>query len=177
MEFYETVEKRKSIRKYRETPIDDDTMLARILKAVELSPSAKNLQPYNLIIVRDKEKIQELAGTTRNMTFIGEAPMVIAIVADPARAYGWIGGKDSSFWIDSAIAMEHLVLAAASEGLGTCWIGAFDEDAAKSVLKVPEHLRIVGMTPLGVSAQEPERKPRKGFKELLFFEEWGRVNE
>ena len=167
------VEARKSMRKYRPDGIPQE-VLDRMLNAVELAPSAKNLQPYNIILVKDRERIKQLAATTRNMTFIEEAPLIAVIVADPSRAYAHLGGNESSFWIDAAIAMEHLVLAAAAEGLGTCWIGAFREEEAREVLKVPQGLRIIGMTPIGFPAEVPQRKSRKNFKELLFFEEWGK---
>lgn len=173
MDFYEAVEARRSVRKYRFDEIPQEA-LDRMLKAVELAPSAKNLQPYNIILVKDRERIRQLAATTRNMTFIEEAPLVAVIIADPSRAYAYMCGNESSFWIDAAIAMEHLILAATAEGLGTCWIGAFREEEAREVLKVPQGLRITGMTPLGFPAEVPERKPRKSYKELLFFDEWGK---
>jgi len=174
MDFYEVIDKRKSVRKYLPDEIPAES-LERILSAVELAPSAKNLQPYNIVLVRDKEKIKRLAASTRNMTFMEEAPLVAVMVADPASAYTHLGGNESSFWVDAAIAMEHLVLAATNEGLATCWIGAFRENEAREVLKVPQERRIVGMTPIGFPAEMPERKPRKAIKELLFFEEWGKT--
>lgn len=176
MEFLKAVGSRRSIRKYRPEGVDKED-IKKILEAARLAPSAKNLQPYRFIIVDERETISKLVVACRNQTFIGEAPLVIVACANPLAAYNTLGGSGNSAYVDTAIAMEHIVLAAADLGLGTCWIGAFSEPAVKEILGVPAEWRVVALTPLGKPAEKPAARPKKQTKELLFLNRWGRPLE
>lgn len=176
MEFLKAVESRRSIRKYKPDKMGEDG-LKKILEAVRLAPSAKNIQPYRFILVEDRDTISRLVVACRNQAFIGEAPLVIVACANPAEAYNTLGGGENSAYVDTAIAMEHLVLAAAGLGLGTCWIGAFSEDDVKKVLGVPKDWRVVAITPLGTPAEQPEARPKKSVEKLFFLNSWGRLVE
>lgn len=173
MEFLKTVASRRSIRKYKHDRIDEED-LKKILECARLAPSAKNLQPYKFILVDDKETISRLVVACRNQTFIGEAPLVIVACANPSEAYNTLGGRGNSAYLDTAIAMEHMVLAATDLGLGTCWIGTFSEDEVKKVLDVPDDWRAVALTPLGVPVEKPAARPKKPAGELFFMNAWGR---
>ncbi len=173
MEFLKAVESRRSIRKYKPEGIGKEN-LKKILDAARFAPSAKNIQPYRFILVDDRETLSRLAIACRNQTFIGEAPLVIVACANPSAAYNTLGGSGNSAYLDTAIAMEHLVLAAADLGLGTCWIGAFSEGDVKKVLGVPADWRVVALTPLGKPAEKPAARPKKSVKELFFSNYWGR---
>ncbi|GAH25909.1 unnamed protein product, partial [marine sediment metagenome] len=118
------IEKRKSIRSYKHQDVEEEK-LNYILQAFRKAPSAKNLQPWKLIIVKDKKKISDLSIACNNQTFLSEAPILIVACAKEDEAYGVMGGYMNSYPIDIALALEHLILAATEKGLGTCWIGAF----------------------------------------------------
>ncbi len=170
MDFYEVVRKRRSIRRYLPKKVEEEK-LNRILEAARLAPSAANKQPWRFIVVKSKELKGKLRAAYDKDWFI-EAPAIIVACADPREA--WIRSDGEEYWkVDVAIALEHLVLAAANEGLGTCWIAAFKEEEVKKTLKIPNHVRVVAMTPLGYPAEEkgPVSK-RKKLSELIHYEEW-----
>ncbi|MEO0093847.1 MAG: nitroreductase family protein [candidate division WOR-3 bacterium] len=171
MEFYEVVKKRKSVRAYKKDPIPEE-VLNRIMEAVRIAPSAKNLQPWKFIIVKDPQIIQELVPACNNQQFIAEAPIVICAVGLEDQAWGRMGGYWRSLEVDVTIAFEHLVLAAANEGLGTCWIGAYKEAEVKRILKIPEGVKVVALTPLGYPAQEPQARPRKSMAEIISYDKF-----
>jgi nitroreductase len=148
MEFYNVIKTRRSIRSYKKEPIKEDA-LGRVLEAIRLSPSGSNRQPWKFIIVKDFEVKSKLAKHCMNQLWQAEAPIMI-VACGPDIGYnrgGWMGDKSGA--IDVAIAFTHLVLAARAEGLGTCWIGAFNNDAIKEVLNIPENYNVVAITALG----------------------------
>jgi nitroreductase len=169
MDFYEVIKKRRSIRAYKPDPISDE-VLRRILEAGRLAPSAKNIQPWKFIVVKDPQIRAQLAKASRNQAFISEAPVVICAVALKDIAFGRMGGYWNSYPVDVAIALEHIILAATNEGLGTCWIGAYDEKAVKEVLKIPENVQVIALTPLGYPKEIPECRPRKDLSEIISYD-------
>ncbi len=160
------ISKRKSIRGYLDKEVENEK-LDYLIEAFRLAPSAKNLQPWKLIVIKDKNIIKELIPACKNQVFIGEAPIVIAACAFEEEAYGTMGGYLNSYPLDIGIAFEHLILAAAEQGLGTCWIGAFLEEEVKKVLKVPEKVRVVALTPVGYPNDTGRDKPRKKTGEIV----------
>ncbi|MGB9742917.1 MAG: nitroreductase family protein [bacterium] len=171
MEFYEVIRRRMSVRAYKPDPVPDE-VLNRILEAGRLAPSAKNLQPWKFIVVRDDKIRQELVPACRNQAFIAQAPLVICACALLEQAWKGMGGYWSAAEVDVTIALEHIILAAANEGLGTCWIGAFTESEVRRVLAIPEGVKPVALTPLGYPAQEPKPRPRKEIKEIVCFDHY-----
>jgi len=156
LDFYEVIRTRRSIREFRPDPIPDE-VLKRALDAARIAPSGSNRQPWRFILVRDeglKEKLVPLAGGQR---FIAEAPIVVVACGIDIKHNrgGYMG--DMSMLVDVAIAFDHLTLAARAEGLGTCWIGSFDNNRIKDLLKIPMEANVVALTPLGY--------PRGGFSE------------
>ncbi|MFB3897767.1 MAG: nitroreductase family protein [bacterium] len=171
MDIYEVIKIRKSVRKYAAKRIDAP-VLNRVLEAVRLAPSGCNAQPWKFIVVKDPELKQKLAVASHRQKFIAEADVVIIACGNPDLAYPRQGGYMSAFPIDLAIAVEHLCLAAAAEGLGTCWIGAFDEKEVKKVIPIPDPWRIVALTPLGYPAENPPDRGRKPISEIVSFDKW-----
>ncbi|MCR3884696.1 nitroreductase family protein [Methanotrichaceae archaeon M04Ac] len=171
MEVSEAIKKRRSIRKYQPRKIENDK-LDRILEAGRLAPSAKNLQEWKFVVVRDDGRRKRLAEAAKGQTFVGEAPVVIAAcatVTDYVMTCGQL-----TYPIDLAIAVDHMTLQAAAEGLGTCWIGAFYEEEVKKVLSIPPEVRVVALLPIGYPAEEPPAsRPRKEMDEIVAFESWG----
>ena len=170
MDVYEAIGRRRSIRKYQPRKVENDK-LDRILEAGRLAPSAKNLQEWRFVVVRDEGRRKRLAEAAKGQTFVGEAPVVIAAcatVTDYVMTCGQL-----TYPIDLAIAVDHMTLAATAEGLGTCWIGAFYEEEVKRILKIPPEVRVVALLPIGYPAEEPSARLRKERDDIVTFESWG----
>jgi nitroreductase len=166
MDFYEAVRSRTSIRSYKPDPVPDD-MLNRILEAGRLAPSAKNYQPWKFIVVKDAAVRAALVPACRGQGFVGQAPVVICACAITEQAWKGMGGYWSAESVDLTIALEHMMLAATAEGLGTCWIGAFTEAEVKKVLAIPDDVKPIALTPLGFPAQPGRTRPRKPLSEII----------
>lgn len=164
MDVLEAIRIRRSIRKYRPEPIPDKK-LETILEAARLAPSADNRQPWRFVIVEGRERRKALAKAANDQTFLGDAGAIVVAIGDPAKSARW-------YEKDTMIALEHVVLAATALGYGTCWIGAFDEDAVKSLLKIPAKMKVVALLPIGIPDEKPTPKQRKELSEILFREEW-----
>lgn len=172
MDVFEAVKLRRSIRSYRPKPVPTKS-LNKILEAARLAPSAHNSQPWHFIIVTDPEKRKAIAKECMFGRFLSESPVVIVGCGDPSASPG--------FYVqDTTIALEHMVLVATGEGLGTCWIGAFKENSIKKLLKIPDKLRIVSLLALGFSKESLDltralvhaMPPRKKLHEITSFEEY-----
>jgi len=163
VDVFEAIAKRRSIRKYVPIDIPEDK-LQRVLEAARQAPSAGNRQQYKFIVVKDKDIKQRLVHAAADQGFVGQAGVVIVGCAtDPERKW---------HAVDVAIAIDHMTLAAYAEGLGTCWIGAFEEEAVKSILGIPEGIRAVILLTLGVPADEGRVRPRKSLEELVCYDRW-----
>jgi len=141
MDVFEAVKKRHSTRAYEPTLISDDS-LRKILEAARLAPSAGNLQPWFFVVVKDHEKRETLAKSGRYARFLRESPVVIVGCGDEKASPKW-------HVVDVALAMQNMVLTATAEGLGTCWIGSFNEGRVKRLLKIPDNFRVVALLALG----------------------------
>lgn len=169
MDVFEAIKTRRSIRKYKTRPIEEEK-LKKVLEAVRISPSACNFQPYKFIVVKDAKIRNKLIPACRNQRFLAEAPVIIAGCTYPEKAYQKMGGDGNSSEVDLAIAFDHLTLAAWELGLGTCWIGAFAEDEVKQILEVPENVHVVALTPLGYPDESPQMRNRKSLEELVSYD-------
>jgi len=174
MDVMEAIRCRRSVRRYSDRPIPED-VLNEMREALRLAPSACNNQPWRFVFVTEASLRKDLAEACNGQAFVGEAPVVVAGVGLPDRAYGRMGGSRSSVEVDVAIALDHLTLAAAARGLGTCWIGAFDEAAVGRLLGAPRPARVVALTPLGYPASpdliRPEAPPRREPAEVVILRE------
>jgi len=169
MDLFETVEKRRSIRKFRPNPIPDKD-LKKILEAGRLAPSGGNRQPWSFVVVRKPETKKKLAAVANLQRFIADADTVLIALGDPAVS-------KSLYKQDPMIAIEHMVLASTALGYGTCWIGAFNENDVKEIAKVPENMTVIALLPIGVPDENPPPKPRRAFKEVFFKESYGKPME
>jgi len=181
METQEAIKSRRSIRRYQATEVDDKT-LNLVLEAARQAPSWDNTQCWQFIVVRDagnRNKLADMLPRTNNPAARGirEAPVAIVVCAELGKA-GYLSGELSSdkgdwYMFDVALAMQNLVLAAQSLGLGTVYIGWFDEEKTASFLNIPEGYSIVAMTPLGYPDQQPKPRPRKKLTEIVSYEKFG----
>jgi len=149
MNVMDAIRKRKSVRAYDNRPVEEDRLNA-VLEAGRLAPSASNRQEWRFVVVRDAETRKRLAQAAGNQGFVGRAPVVIAACA---RTDGHVMKCGQPCYpIDVAIALDHMTLAAVELGLGTCWIGHFDERKVKEILGIPDEIRVVELMPLGYPA-------------------------
>ncbi|MBP7070674.1 MAG: nitroreductase family protein [Methanothrix sp.] len=168
MELMQAIRARRSIRNYLDRPVEEEKLLA-VLEAGRLAPSARNMQDWRFIVVSDPATRQRLAEAARDQQFVAQAPLVIAAcgTSDLVMTCG-----QPAYAIDVAIALDHMTLAAASLGLGSCWIGAFYEDRVKQILAVPPEVRVVALLPLGYPADMPAPRPRKSLEDIAAREHW-----
>ncbi len=182
MDVLEAIKKRRSIRSFKSTPINQETLDA-ILEAGRLAPSWGNTQTWRFVIIQDNKVKTQLADDatplgSRNNVVLKQAPAVIAACAELKRA-GWREGKPTTdkegywFMFDAALALENMVLEAQELGIGTLYIGAFDAKKAGSVLGVPEGYSCVVLLPLGYPDEQPEARPRKDISEIVFKNKFG----
>ena len=168
MDIYEAIEKRFSVRSYLDRPIEDEK-LRRVLSAGRDAPSGNNRQAWKFVVVRDAGVRKALAGAAEQ-PFIAGAPVVIAVVGlDPQRMMSCEIPADP---VDCAIAIDHMTLAAVAEGLGTCWIGHFDQDACRQMLAIGADAKIIELLLLGWPAGEARKKTRKDLDEVVCYEKF-----
>jgi nitroreductase len=171
MTVMEAIRNRFSVRSYLQKSVEPEK-LQRMLEAARLAPSAGNRQEWRFVVVTDEGTRGALMHAAREQRFVGEAPVVIAACAQDVEHVMPCGHL--SYPIDVAIALEHIALQAVDEGLGTCWIGAFDEAQVKEVLGVPEQVRVVELMSVGYPAVAPGPKNRKPMNEIVMYERWRR---
>ena len=178
MEFKDVISKRKSVRSYSDKEIEEEKII-KIFEDAQLAPSWANKQCWNYILVKDKEKIKQLSSGLIN-SWMKHAKAIIVACGDPKKS-GSRNGMDY-YLVDVAISMEHLVLAATDLGLGTCWIGGFNEAKVKKILNIPEKIKVVALTPIGYPTKENIRNKvamkligsnkRKKMEKIIHYEAW-----
>ncbi|HOK56061.1 MAG TPA: nitroreductase family protein [bacterium] len=174
MEFYEVIKTRRSVRNYKKDSIPDD-VLKRVLNAARIAPSGNNRQPWKFIIIKDRKIKEKMIALCDGQEFVAESPVLIVACGKNIHYNRgrWMG--DYSVIVDVAIAVDHLTLAARAEGLGTCWIGSFDNEGIKKFLGIPEDVNVVALTPLGYPENPnvfKETKNRKSLEEIICYDKW-----
>ncbi len=162
MSVLDTIKDRRSIRTYKDEYIPKDK-LDKLMEAARLAPSAGNRQIWKFIVVENEQTKNQLVTACNNQAFVGTASHVIAGVGDPDQKW---------HQVDLAIALEHIVLEAVEIGLGSCWIGAFNEEEVKRILKIPQDKKVVALLTVGVPAESPAARPRKTQEEIVAFNEY-----
>lgn len=154
MEFDTVLKTRRSIRAFADRPVPDDA-LARILEAARIAPSACNFQPWRFIIVKDPATRSQLAKMCSGQSWVAKAPVLIVCCGKRyQQRYNWMG--DNAYLVDLGIAIEHMVLAARNEGLGTCWIGAYQDQPIKKLLAIPADHDLIMLLPIGYPVSEDQ---------------------
>ncbi|MBU0497058.1 MAG: nitroreductase family protein [Candidatus Thermoplasmatota archaeon] len=180
MEFGEVILRRRSVRSYKQDSIEDDK-LEYVLECARQSPSWANTQCWRFIIIRDPETIKAIAKVSLINRWLKQVPCIIVACADTISS----GTKNEIHYysVDVAIALEHLILGATDVGLGTCWIGGFDEDKIKKILGIPNRIKVVAMTPLGYPTDKPSTSEnikktlirstkRRSLAEIVHYDKW-----
>lgn len=164
MEFFELINKRYSVRAYQSKPVEKEK-LQKVLEAANLAPTAANKQPFLFFVIHTQGRESELKRIYSREWFC-KAPLVICACAVVSEAWTRMDGKNYAD-VDTTIAMDHLILAAADQGLGTCWVAAFNPSAAREVLRLSKDEEPVAFTPLGYPADELKPKKRKALSSFV----------
>jgi nitroreductase len=173
MQFFEVVEKRRSVRAFTTAAVEADK-LETILATAMLAPSAGDLQAYQIVVIDDGETKAALAVAALGQSFVAEAAVVLVFCASPGRSESKYGQRGASLYCiqDATIAACYAQLAATAQGLASCWVGAFDEVRVAAVLRSPPRLRPVALMPIGYAAEAPERPPRRALDGLVHSGAW-----
>lgn len=163
MTVMQAIEARRSIRHYTEQPVTDEELLA-VLEAGRLAPSARNLQGWHFTAVRDASLRGALCTACNGQQMVAEAPAALVVWADGERM---MGCGQSAATVDCSIALSFMLLRATELGLGSCWLGAFDQNAVKQLLGLPQEAVVVAVSPLGHPAETPAARPRKDPDEVF----------
>ena len=177
MDIFEAIAKRRSIRKYKKQDVDDK-LIGVLLWAAAQAPSAGNLQEWRFIVVRDERTKEILYNAAWKQEHVKQAPVLIIVASDlevQSMRYGKRGELVYSLE-DAAAAIENMLLAATALDLGTCWIGAFDEEEVKFALNLPENLRPIAIITVGYPDEEPEKK-EVDYTRFCFLEKYGKKYE
>jgi nitroreductase len=174
MDVLQAISGRRSIRKYTARPVEPEKV-RQVLNAARLAPSWKNMQCWRFLVLDTQARKEALlcAFTDDNpgKKALIQAPVVIVVCADPTRSE--VSHGMEYYIADAAIAFQNLCLAAYDIGLGTCWLGMYDEAAIKELLAIPAGIRVVGVTPLGFPDQEPSARPRLELTQVAYYNDWG----
>jgi len=172
MDFWEVVGHRRSVRAFEPSQPVSEEVVRRLLETAIRAPSAGNRQPWHFIVVRDETVRVGLASAAYDQRFLAQAPVVIVVCADPGRSAARYGSRGRELYClqDTAAAIENLLLAGVALGLGACWVGAFDERAAASVLRLGSHLRPVALIPIGYPvARTALPAPRRSLHDVVSY--------
>jgi nitroreductase len=162
--FLDLAKSRYSVRNYLEKTVEEEK-LQYILECGRVAPSAANFQPWHIIVIRDTGMREKLA-TTYSRTWFLQAPVVLVICGDHHAAWKRADGKDHTD-IDVSIIIDHLTLAAAEKGLGTCWICNFDARQCSEILQLPPNIEPIAYLPVGYPGQEPDDRNRHLVRKTL----------
>jgi len=169
MELKEAIKKRRSIRKFTNKPVARD-IVENLLLLANYAPSAGNLQARDFIIVDDQKKKEELAEASYNQEFVSEAPIVVVFCANEKRISPY-GQRGKLYCIeDTSAAIENFLLAAFDEGLATCWVGAFDEEKVREILRLPPYVKPIAIVPVGYADEVPSEKWLR--EDIIHYNKW-----
>lgn len=174
MEVFDAIRRRRSVRSYIPKPVPRKK-LERVLEAARLAPSAVNIQPWHFIVVTDPEKREKIGESGKWAGFLKDVPVIIVGCGDREASPKW-------HVIDVAIAMQNMVMVATAEGLGTCWIGSFEEGVVRRLLKIPKRFEIIALLTIGYPREKLDIKRqmvhllhrRKKFDQIVSYEEYGK---
>lgn len=165
--------RRRMIRKFRTDPVSD-ALVRRFIRAAMRAPSAGHTQPWSYVVVRDTPTRRRLARAALGQMFVADAPVVVVPCADRSRSRARYGEREGDHYavIDTAFSSLLLLLAVAEEGLGACFVGAFDEEQVSRILGLPELVRPLAVIPIGLAAERPRRLALRRLDDVLHFERW-----
>jgi|TARA_B100001971_G_C18167463_1_gene525078 SagB-type dehydrogenase family enzyme len=174
MDVFECIRTRRSIRKYKDQPVEWDKIVS-VLEAGKFAPSAGNLQNFKFIVVKDEAIRKKMADAAHNQTWMEIAPVHIIICSDPSKSKRFYGARGERLYSiqDCAAVAENMLLVAHSLGLGACWVGSFDEDKIRKVQNLPETIQVHSIITIGYADETPQMPPKYRIEHVVFLDRWG----
>lgn len=176
MEAFECIISRRSVRKYDKKDVPNE-LIGQIIFAGTQAPSSGNMQPWEFIVVKDEKIKRDLSIAALRQSHVDEAPVVIVVCVHPEKSEERYGERGRNLYCiqDTASAIENMLLAATALGLGTCWVGAFEEEKVRSILGIPDRLRPVALVTVGfpIKYMKPEKKRRLRFETITWVDKYG----
>lgn len=168
MDFFEIIQARRSIRLFKDLPVEPEKLQA-ILQAVNSAPSAGNLQGYEVLLITRLEQRQALVQAALGQEFLAQAPLDLVFCANPERSAVKYGKRGRQLYSvqDATIACTYAMLAATALGLATVWVGAFDDEGVRRAVGIPAGLLPVAVLPVGYAAESPNPRSRRPLEELV----------
>ncbi|MCS7280343.1 MAG: nitroreductase family protein [Desulfobacterota bacterium] len=172
MEILDLIKRRRSIRIYEDRPIPEEHLI-KLLEAARWAPTGANIQPWHFIVVRDEKTRKEIGEYAKFFFFksshVAKAPCIIVLCYEKDK---------SKFGIyDATLAGGNILLVAESLGLGTCWIGAFDEEKVKEILGIPENVKVIALITVGYPKERPDAPKRLEIEKIVHYENWSNVKK
>ncbi len=173
MDVFEAISGRRSIRKFKKENVSDE-LIRKVVNAGIWAPSAGNVQAWEVVIVQDEEKRRKISETAYMRDFIAEAPVIMVSCANMERSSAVYGARGMDLYCiqDAACATQNMLLAAYALGLGTCWVGSFDEELLRDLIDIPNILKPVALVPLGYPDEEPYPPTRREPEEFIHMEKF-----
>ena len=171
LDVFEVMKERRSIRDYTTEDVSDRDV-CRLIEAALLAPSAGNEQPWEFVVVKNLETKRLLASAASGQRFIEDAPVVIVVCADSAKASKTYGGRGEKLYClqDTAAATQNMLLVATALGLGTCWVGAFRENEVTRAIRAPKDVKPVVIVPVGHPTKKQSAPHRRPFEDVVHYE-------
>ena len=178
MNVFDAITSRRSVRRFEKKPVDDNLIGVMLYMATQ-APSAGNTQDWHFVVVKDEEQKNKLAKASLRQGFIADAPVVIVVCSDIEKISMKYGKRGETLYsaIHAAGAIQNMMLSATALGLGSCWVGAFDEEEVKTVLELPDHIRPIAVVPVGYPAETPRKHDKIPFEYVTSVEKYGRGYE
>jgi nitroreductase len=177
MDFNEAIRKRKMIREYSSKQVSDET-IKKLIRSAHRAPSAGHTQVQEFIIVKDPAIKKKLRKVAVDQEYVERAPVLIVVCSNTSRSVGRYGSRGKEFYsiIDGAFASLLILLTTVNEGIGACFVGAFQDKMVSRILELPEHVRPIGIVCIGYPAEEPERIERIPLRKLVYYNKYGNQN-
>ena len=169
MKVFEAISDRRSIRKYKNTEIEDEK-LEKILESARIAPSAANRQEWKFIVIKNEETRKKLVDAANGQKFVAQAP--VTIIACSTESERIMPCGQYAYTVDISIAVSFMILEATELGLGTCWLGAYNEEEVKKILDIPEEIRVPAMFTVGYADETPGPRPRKDLDKIICYEKY-----
>ena len=177
MDVFDCIRTRRSIRKYKDKPVPWDNIV-EIMQAGKYAPFAGNITNVKFIVVKNEDKRRAIAEASAQQYWMQDAPIHIVMVGEPEKAERYYGTRGVRLYTIQGVsaAIENMLLTAHSLGLGSCWVGAFDEDEIRRLCNLPEHVDVHAILTIGYADEVPEPPPKYRIEHIMFFEKWwGRI--
>jgi nitroreductase len=177
MDVLDAIRTRRSVRKYQDRQVPWDEIV-KVLQAAKYAPFAGNILNSKFIVVKNEEKRNAIAEACSEQHWMAIAPIHIVVVGEPEKAERYYGARGARLYTiqGGAAAVQNMLLAAHSLGLGACWVGAFDEEEIRAICVLPEHVIVQAVVTIGYPDEKPELPPKYRIEHIMFFEKWwGRI--